>query len=264
MNRTTQIAHAESFGALHVKGVPLRLFNIWDAASAGAVARSGAAALATSSFAVAHARGDGDGENLCFDKLIAVVSEIAHTVDLPLTVDIETGYGDTPQAVAASVTRVIEAGGIGVNLEDGLVGRQGIRSVPEQCARIEAARRAAADTGIPIFINARCDLFNGVPVERQTGDMLPLMLERATAYAGAGASGFFIPWLTSPKLIGALCAEAPVPVNILGDPAAPSADELASLGVSRISLGAWPIFGMLAKLEVAAKTWLVTGIVAPA
>lgn len=260
MNTADQKARAEAFAALHRKGDPLKLFNIWDAASAGAVAKAGAQAIATSSFAIALAHGTSDGENLPFDKLITGLAEITSTTDLPVTADIETGYGKTAEALAASVTRVIEAGTIGCNLEDGLIGAKGQVPLDAQCARIIAARAAADKAGVPLFINARCDTFKGIPRAEQTDDLLAHALERAHAYAKAGASGFFIPWLVAPSLIEKLCAGTPLPVNILAGPNTPPAADLAALGVARISLGAWPAFDMLAKLQTRAKDWFASGI----
>lgn len=260
MNTADQKARAETFAALHRKGDPLKLFNIWDAASAGAVAKAGAKALATSSFAIAVAHGTSDGENLPFDKLIAGLAEITSTTGLPVTADIETGYGKTPQDLAASVARVIEAGAIGCNLEDGLIGASGQVSLDAQCARLAAAREVADKADVPLFINARCDTFKGIPLAEQTDDLLAHALERAHAYAKAGASGFFIPWLAAPSLIEKLCAGTPLPVNILAGPSTPPVADLAALGVSRISLGGWPSFDMLAKLQASAKDWFATGI----
>ncbi|MEQ8267982.1 MAG: isocitrate lyase/phosphoenolpyruvate mutase family protein [Parvibaculum sp.] len=260
MDKETQKSRAEAFAALHRKGEPLKLFNIWDAASAGAVARSGASAIATSSFAVAMVHGTSDGENLPLDKLVAAIAEIAPVVDLPLTADIETGYGKTPEAVAASVGRVIGAGAVGINLEDGLLGAKGLVPLEEQCARIAAARAAADKVGIPLFINARCDIFKGVPAKDQQGELRDAALERAEAYERAGASGFFAPWLVAPALIESLCSETPLPLNIMAGPNVPPVGELAALGVARVSLGAWPVFDMLAKLEAAAKAWFATGV----
>ncbi len=125
--------------------------------------------------------------------LVAAVAEITSTVGLPVTVDIETGYGATPDAVAATVARVIDAGGIGINLEDGLIGAEGLFSLDDQCARIAAARAAANKAGIPLFINARCDVFKKVPREQRTEAHVAAALQRADAYAKAGASGFFTP-----------------------------------------------------------------------
>ncbi|MBO6634607.1 isocitrate lyase/phosphoenolpyruvate mutase family protein [Parvibaculum sp.] len=260
MNKETQKSRAEAFAGLHRKGDPLKLFNIWDAASAGAVARAGASAIATSSFAVALAHGTGDGENLPLGKLVATVAEIAPVVDLPLTADIETGYGKTPDEVAASVASILGAGAIGINLEDGLIGAKGLVPVEEQCARIAAARGAAEKAGIPLFINARCDVFKGVSEADQSDALLAATLERAEAYAKAGASGLFAPWLVAPALIERLCKETSLPVNILAGPKTPAVGDLAALGVARVSLGAWPAFDMLARLEAAAKNWFATGV----
>lgn len=260
MDKETQKSRAEAFAALHRKGDPLKLFNVWDAASAGAVARAGATAIATSSFAVALAHGAGDGENLPLDKLVMAVAEIAPVIGLPLTADIEAGYGKTPEAVAASVGRIVEAGAVGINLEDGRIGAKGLLPVEDQTARIATARAAAEKAGIPLFINARCDIFKGVPLEEQSEDLLAAMLERAAAYAKAGASGLFAPWLVEPAIIERLCNGTALPVNILAGPKTPSAGDLAALGVSRVSLGAWPVFDMLAKLEAAAKAWFATGV----
>jgi 2-methylisocitrate lyase-like PEP mutase family enzyme len=260
MDKATQKSRAEAFSALHRPGDPVKLFNIWDAASAGRVAKAGATALATSSFAVALAHGAGDGEKLPRATLLAAVAEIAPAVDLPLTVDIETGYGATPDAVAETIALVIGAGGIGVNLEDGLIGADGLFPIGEQCARIAAARAAADKAGIPLFINARCDVFKKVPRDQQSDAHIASALERADAYAKAGASGFFAPWLLEPPLIEKLCKGTNLPVNILASPAAPPAAELARLGVRRISLGAWPMFDILAKLEATAKDYFATGV----
>lgn len=260
MDLTSQKTKAEAFAALHRKGDPVKLFNIWDAASAQRVTKAGATALATSSFAVAIAQGATDGEKLPREKLLETVAEITSVVDLPLTVDAETGYGATPEAVADTIAKVLAAGGIGVNLEDSLVSGEGLAAIDVQSARIASARSSADKVGIPLFINARCDVFKSVALDQQSDDHLSEVLARAEAYAKAGASGLFVPWLMAPALIEKLCAATHLPVNILASPAAPSAEALGKLGVSRISLGAWPMFDMLARLEATAKDYFATGI----
>ena len=259
MDKAAQIARAKAFAALHVKSNPVKLFNVWDAASAATVARAGAAALATSSFAVALVHGAADGEKLPRNILMDAVAEMAGKTDLPITVDVEAGYGRAPEAVADTVRAVIAAGGIGINLEDGLIGAEGLFPVEEQAARIAAARAAADVAGIPLFINARCDVFKKIPPDQQAPHVAEA-LTRAKAYAAAGASGFFVPWQTTPTLITDICEATSLPVNILASPATPSAAELAKCGVSRISLGAWPVFDMLARLEATAKDYFATGI----
>ena len=254
-----QKSRAQAFATLHVKGNPVKLFNVWDAASAATVERAGATALATSSFAVALVHGAADGEKLPRNILMDAVAEITGRTTLPVTVDVEAGYGRAPEAVADTVRAVIAAGGIGINLEDGLIGADGLFTVEEQSARIAAARTAADAAGIPLFINARCDVFKKIPRDQQATHVAEA-LTRAKAYAKAGASGFFVPWQITPELITDICEATSLPVNILASPAAPSAADLAKCGVARISLGAWPVFDMLARLEATAKDYFTTGI----
>ncbi|MGB6114866.1 MAG: isocitrate lyase/phosphoenolpyruvate mutase family protein, partial [Comamonas sp.] len=213
MDMTAQKARAEAFAALHRKGDPVKLFNIWDAASAQAVAKAGAAAIATSSFALAMAHGAKDRENLPLDLLIASVERIAATVDLPVTVDAESGYSHEPAIVGETVARIIKAGGIGMNFEDQVIGGEGIFAVKTQSARIAAARAAADKAGIPFFINARTDIFLRAPRETHDTAMADQAIARGLAYAKAGASGFFIPGLLDPALIEKVCKAIALPVN---------------------------------------------------
>lgn len=260
MDKTAQKTRAETFAALHVKGDPVKFFNIWDAASAQAIAKAGAKALATSSFAVALAHGAKDRENLSRDLLLASVARITATVDLPVTVDAESGYGHAPELVGETVTRIIEAGGIGMNFEDQIIGGEGIFDSEIQSARIAGARAAADKAGIPFFINARTDIFLRAKRETHDATMVDQAIERGLAYAKAGASGFFVPGLLEPTFIEKVCKAVALPVNVMASPAAPSAAELAKLGVARISLGGWPMFDMLAKLETTAKDYFATGV----
>ncbi|MDO8289131.1 MAG: isocitrate lyase/phosphoenolpyruvate mutase family protein [Parvibaculum sp.] len=260
MDKATQKARAEAFAALHRKGDPVKLFNIWDAISAQAVTKAGATALATSSYAVANAHGTTDKENLSRDLLITSVREITSTVDLPVSVDAESGYGHAPAIVGETVSLIIAAGGIGMNFEDQVIGGEGIFPVETQSARIAGARAAADKAGIPFFINARTDIFLRAKRETHDAAMVDQAIERGLAYAKAGASGFFIPGLLDPALIEKVCKAVALPVNIMAHPAAPSAAELAKYGVARISLGAWPMFDMLARLEATAKDYFATGV----
>jgi len=156
---STQKEKAERFRALHVRGTPVVLLNVWDAGSAKAIAAGGAAALATGSWSVAAANGYDDGEKLPFELALENLKRIVAAVDLPVSIDIESGYGDSADAVAASVRRTIDAGAIGCNLEDSLVADGRLRDVESQVQRLRAARAAADATGVPYFINARCDVF---------------------------------------------------------------------------------------------------------
>ncbi len=155
----SRIAGARGFAALHQKGNPLILFNAWDAGSAKAVAEAGAKAIATGSWSVAAAAGYEDGEKIPLEALVSIVERIVAAVDLPVTVDFESGYARGGRELEDNVRRIIDAGAVGINFEDQWVGEDAIYCVEEQEARIAAVRRAADAAEIPLFINPRTDLF---------------------------------------------------------------------------------------------------------
>ncbi len=235
------------FRALHVPGDPLILINIWDAGSAKAVAAAGAQAIATGSWGVASAHGSSDGENFPLDAALANLARILTVTDLPVTIDMEAGYGDDPAGVGASVARARAAGAAGINMEDRLPGQKELLSITEAAARY----RAAADSGL--FVNARCDLFLNGDVANDGDALVAATLERARAYADAGASGLFVPFLADPKCIGAICDASPLPVNILRGKGGPTHKELAALGVGRISHGHQPWAAAMAWLTAQAQ-----------
>lgn len=250
-----QVDKAARFNELHVKGNPVRLYNAWDAGSAKTIAAAGASAIATSSWAVAAAQGFSDGEDIPLDLLIQIVSRVVATVDVPVTADFEGGYSDDESELAANVTRLLDTGVVGINFEDRVVKGDGLYAMDRQAQRIGALRRAADAKDIPLFINARTDLFLGRPYDREGS--VAEAVERARAYA-AGASGFFIPGLIDEQLITHICENAPLPVNVMMMDGAPSQHRLAELGVSRISYGATPYADATAALQARA-TSLVTG-----
>ena len=244
----TQREQAEHFARLHVKGEPLVLVNVWDAGSAKVVAQSGAKAIATGSWSVAAAYGFEDGEQLPLDLMLANLRRIVTSVDLLVSADIEGGYGKGPDKVAETVKGVIEAGAVGINLEDQVVGGEGRYDVAEQCQRIKAARDAADETGIPLFINARTDVYLQADPQERGDAHLAEAVERSKAYAEAGADGFFAPGLHDPEAIRALCEQSPLPVNVMLTDDTPTLKELAALGVARVSYGPLPyrkVMGML-------------------
>ena len=236
----TQGDKARAFAALHIKGDPVVLYNIWDAGSATAVATAGAAALATGRWSVAAAQGYSDGEALPLELLETVVGRIAATVDLPLSVDFEGGYAAAPEELVQNVARIIAAGAIGVNFEDQVVGSQGLYSVDEQARRIAAVRQAADSAGLALFINARTDLFLKEQDRSRHAGLVTEAIERAGAYQEAGASGFFVPGLLDPDLLRQICERVALPVNAMRLSDAPVVAELAALGVARISHGPAP------------------------
>lgn len=241
------------FHSLHVRGNPLVLFNAWDAGSARAIANAGAKAIATGSWAVAAANGFADGEKLALAFALDNLRRIVAAVTLPVTVDLESGYGETPGAVGATVAAALDAGAIGCNLEDSSPADGSLRDVTDQIARLVAARKAADDAGIAMYLNARTDVFFQKPAAAHDMAMVEAALERARAYADAGASGLFVPGVIADTLIARIAEASPLPVNIMVMPGVPGRARLAELGVARISHGAGPYRGAMQWLAAAAK-----------
>lgn len=252
---TDQVTKAKTFMALHVPGNPLVLFNAWDAGSAKAVAASGAKALATGSWSVAAAHGFDDGEHMPFDLVIANLERIVAATDLPVTIDLESGYGANPEEVGATIARAVRAGAIGCNLEDGFRGST-LREAADQTARLAGARKAADRLNVPAFLNARTDVFLVSAADQHEG-LVATALERARAYADSGADGFFVPGLADETLIARVVEGSPLPVNIMAGAKTPPAARLAELGVARISHGPGPYRMAMKVLEDAAKAALI-------
>lgn len=231
-----QEAHARRFRDLHQKGTPLVLFNVWDAGSAKVVAETGAQALATGSWSVAAAHGFEDGEKIPLTLVLENLQRIVAAADLPLSIDLESGYGD----VGATVRQAIAAGAIGFNLEDSIPLERKLYSVEAQCERIRDARVAADKLITGTFINARTDIFLITESSKHTDEMVTSALTRASAYASAGADGFFVPGLVDHDKIARICAECPLPVNVMARPDATSVSRFAELGVARVSYGPHP------------------------
>lgn len=251
-----QTEKARAFTALHKPGTPIILFNAWDAGSAKAVAEAGAGAIATGSWSVAASHGFGDGEGLPLDLVIANTARIVAAVDLPVTLDFEGGYALEPGEVGASFGLVLATGAIGCNFEDRVVGGEGLHPIGAQANRIEGLRRAAERAGVPAFINARTDIFLGSKPEAHDRAAVDHALERARAYAEAGASGFFVPGLVDERLLARICEASPLPVNAMMFAGMPGAKRLAELGIARISYGPGPYRQAMAALTEAARTAL--------
>lgn len=247
----TQIERANLLKKLHVKGNPLILFNIWDAGSAKAIQETGAKVIATGSWSIAAAHGYDDGEKLPFDLVLANIYRIIASVDIPVTIDFEGGYGKSPTEVKDNIVKIIEAGAVGINFEDQIVNGEGLYSIEDQCARIKAIREAAKHAAIPIFINARTDLFFKTDASNHNDELLEKALVRASAYAESGANGFFVPGLKEAKYIEKLCERSPIPVNVMIMSDTPSQKQLAELGVARISYGPGPYCQMMNFLKEA-------------
>lgn len=192
-------------------------------------------------------RGTG-GQSLPLDTLLDIVSRIVATVPVPVTVDFEGGYAVEPAMVAENVRRLLACGAVGINFGDQIVGGDGIYDVPNQMDRIRAIREMASADGVPLFINARTDLFLKQKDTDRHGDLLPDAKERAIAYAEAGASGFFVPGLVDSALIKEISDASPIPVNVMKSGTCPDITDLRQLGVSRVSYGPYPYFSAMQDL----------------
>jgi 2-methylisocitrate lyase-like PEP mutase family enzyme len=250
---------ARHFHALHTRQEPLVLPNAWDAASARLVAAAGAAAVATTSSGVAWSLGAPDGDNLDRELALGLVRRVAAAVDVPVTADIESGFGADAAGVGDTVRRVIEAGAVGVNLEDTHHrGPDPLRPVAEQAARLAAAFAAGEAAGVPVFVNARVDgflRFRGRPVE----ELVRETLQRAEAYLAAGAHGIFVPGVTDLALVAELADGLDAPLNVLAGPGAPAVADLAAAGAARVSVGSGLAQAAYAAADRAARELLATG-----
>ena len=244
----------EQFCKLHVPGNPLILYNIWNPGSAQAVASAGAKALATSSYAVAEAHGFTDGEHTPLFFVIDNLRRIVEATELPVSVDLEGGY--TAQAKPANIGETIDlaldAGAVGCNLEDSVPATGKLRKAHDQAARIRTARKTANKAGLPFFINARTDVFLQGPSEQHNAAIVSEAVERAKAYADAGADCLFVPGLANIALIEKLVKASPLPINIMVDDAL-SIGALADSGVARVSYGASPYINATNALDEAAR-----------
>lgn len=226
----------------------LLLPGIWDAASARLFEKNGYLALGTSSAAMAYSQGLADGQQLTLAQLLAPLAAIIARTSLPLSVDIESGYGDLAQTVLG----VLEAGAVAINLEDSLPG-SGLLDLASQCKRIALARAVAEDFGLALFINARTDSYLlGVD------NALAETLHRARAYQQAGADMLFVPGMSSADDIKALVSACPLPVNLMALPGT-NANDWFALGVTRVSLGLGPMLAVLGLVDAMAAQSLGQG-----
>src|SRR6202795_3931468 len=246
-----QRGKAKRFVELHVKGAPLLLYNAWDAGSAKAILAAGAKAIATSSWSVAEAQGYRDGEVIPIEFAQEIVGRIAATIEAPVTVDFEGGYSEDDGELADNISRLLELGVIGINFEDRVVKGSGLYDIDRQARRLVAISKGGEKKGGVFFIKARAGLFLGQ--SRDPAQSVGEALDRAKAYAAAGASGFFIPGLANDALIGRICEGVTLPVNVMVMDGVPSNDRLSDLGVSRISYGPIPYISAMSALQQEAK-----------
>jgi methylisocitrate lyase len=253
MRIADQTRKAEQFRALHIPGKPLVLFNIWDAGGAKTVAAGGAKAIATSSWSVANANGFSDGEQTPLILAIENLRRIVGATDLPVTIDLESGYGDASETVGETIGLAIDAGAIGCNLEDSFPVNGKLRKTIDQADRLRRARQKADASDIRFFINARTDVFFQGPPAQHDDAMVAEAVERARAYAAAGADGLFAPGLVDITLIARLAEASPLPLNIMVGDATPPLSALAGHGVARVSHGPGPYLMAMKALDESAR-----------
>ena len=249
---------AKTFLALHSGGDPLLLPNVWDVASARIVEDAGFPALATTSAGVAFAHGYPDGQCIHKDRMMAAVAIIAQGVKIPVSADVEAGYGSDPESVAGTARAVIEVGAIGINLEDATgAPQQPLFDLSQQLEKIRAIRSTADNLDVALVINARTDVYLlqvGEPSSRYDET-----IRRLSAYREAGADCVFVPGLRHPATIKRLVTDVNCPVNILAGPGSPSVRELQALGVARVSLGSGPMRAALGTLRRIAEELKTSG-----
>ncbi len=239
---------ANAFRAMHRGGKILVLPNAWDVASARVFEEAGFGAIATTSAGIAFSLGYPDGQKISREEMLARVTRIARAVKIPVTADLESGYGDKPQDAARTALAAVEAGAVGLNLEDATGDPEHpLIDLDLQVERIRAVREAALRSGTLLVLNARTDVYLaevGAPELRYFEAVKRLM-----AYRDAGADCVFAPGLHDPQTIGQLVKDVQCPLNILAGPGSPAIPELEALGVARVSLGSGPMRATLGLLR---------------
>ena len=258
MTSITQKTKAIQFRNMHSGSPILVLPNAWDAASARIFEQAGFPAIATTSSGVAASLGYPDGQYISRDMLIEVVRHITRVVECPVTVDIEAGFGDTLEEILQTVRAIIEAGAVGINIEDSTKG-QGRRlvDISYQVELIKAIHELASSMDMPLVVNARTDVFllsSGDPASR-----LEQVVQRGNAYLQGGADCFFPIGAGDAQTIGDLTRAINGPINILAVPTTPSIPELAQLGVLRVSFGSGQMRAALGRLRRIASELLEQG-----
>jgi 2-methylisocitrate lyase-like PEP mutase family enzyme len=240
----TQPEKADLFGKQHKDDKILLLPNVWDTISARLIASAGFQSLATASFSIAAANGYEDGEKIPFDRLVKVVAEITNAVDLPVSVDFERGYANDLRQLADNVNRLLDAGAIGVNIEDRSDTGKDLVSTDAQCRKIEIIREAGVKYGVNIFINARTDAFL-----LKVSNYVDETIQRGNAFRSAGADCFYPVLVDNYADIERICGTVSLPVNVLLMKPAGDLKKLQDIGVKRISLGPGSLKYVLTKLR---------------
>jgi 2-methylisocitrate lyase-like PEP mutase family enzyme len=258
MSHRAQRELAERFRRLHQGPDLLVVGSVWDAGSAVVFARAGFRALATSSAGVAFSLGYPDGQRIARGELLEAVARIARAVAIPVSADVESGFGGSPDEVADTCRAVLESGAIGVNLEDAS-GDDGapLIDAAEQAARLRAVRRMADQFGVPLVINARTDTY--LVGYGDDATRFDETIRRLALYRAAGADCLFVPGVSDRDLIARLTRAIDGPLNILASVGTPPLAELRALGVRRVSQGSGPARAALSCTQRVARELLDRG-----
>jgi len=251
-------AKADAFRSMHHAPPLLVLPNAWDAVTARLFVQAGARAIATTSAGIAATLGYPDGQNVPRELMMEAITRIANAVRVPVTADIESGYADSPKELGESIRAVINAGAIGVNLEDATGdSSQPLFAREEQIERIRTAREAADNINVPVVINARTDVYLekvGEPAIR-----FAETVRRLNAYREAGADCLFVPGVTDLPTLTQLVESVAGPLNVLAGPGMPPVADLQRIGIARLSVGSAIMRATLAVARDAANELLQKG-----
>lgn len=248
---SSQKEKAEKLRALHQTAGPLVLVNAWDVVSARIIEDLGFPAVATTSAGIAWVEGFADGERISRDHMLERVKRIAHAVQLPLTADLEGGYGYTVRDAEATAHGAIEAGAVGLNFEDAHSEENSLIDLELQAARIAGIREVATKLNVPLVINARTDVYLA-GIGNNDAWRLQETIRRGNEYLRAGADVVFVPGVTDETTIEKLVSGIGGPINVLAGAATPSIERLRELGVARVSVGSGALGYVLARFRDAA------------
>lgn len=228
----------------------LLLPNAWDAASARIFEEAGFSAIGTTSAGIAYAEGYQDAEQIDRNTMVRAIAKIVKAVSVPVTADIEGGYGPRPADVAQTVGDVLDAGAVGINLEDTAHygGPAALLGLDEQCERIGAARDAASRRGVPLVINARTDTFL-LNLGATVDERMAITVDRGARYLAAGADLLFVPLLVDPSIVKRIVSQLRGSISLMALPGAPAAEELFAAGAARISIGQMAMLATLGLLK---------------
>ena len=250
MSQQNQTEKANTLRSLHHNNQILILPNIWDPAGALLLEHTGYPAVATASAAIAFANGYQDGEIIPLDTVVATLSRIVKVVDVPVTADIEAGYSLEPLTFEANISRLLETGIAGINIEDSNPKTGDLLPIEAQVERIKIIRKVSDEASVPLFINARIDVYLKMQ-DLSAEAKLQETIKRGNAYAEAGADGLFPALAKDENAIKQLVELLPLPINILVLPGVPEIDVLQKLGVARVSFGPNFIKANLLSLKMA-------------